>query len=261
MSSELKKNFAIKTAKEAGQILMKYFRTNKIQKQLKKGNQWVTRADKESEKLILKRIKESGFNGKILSEERGELSFGKSRSRWIVDPLDGTIEYTKGSSYFCVSMALEENGEIVLGVVYSPALNELFYAEKNKGAFLNGKRIHVSQETNLKKSIIDFAVWPTKNVTKEYLVKLFSKQLIMYTYRFHGALALEACHVARGTFEVVLDTSANLYDIAAALLIIQEAGGNVTNIHGKQWNLGWKKNSFLASNGKIHKKVLRLFKL
>ena len=258
------KNFrkvATEAVKEAGKMLMKNF--NKVAILRYKDRQDIlTDADLKAEKIIINKIKSNFPDHNIISEERGKEDL-KSEYTWIIDPLDGTKHYVRKMPIFCVSIALQKNEEIIIGAIFVPAINSLFYAEKGSGAFLNDKKIFVSRTKNLADSFI-YAELPNYKLSKKVFNKYHKQleQLFKKTYRVRawGSGPLGLCYVALGAFEsyIALNDGAKFYDIAAGTLIVKEAGGKITDINGKKPAKGT--NHLIASNGKIHNQLLKLLK-
>ncbi len=249
------KQTAIKAAKAAGKIQLKYFETN-IKKKKKKGDSFVTKADIESTKKIRKIVLKEFPKHNIICEELGS-SNKKSAYRWIIDPLDGTHNFIINNPLFGVSIALQYKKEVILGVVYLPVLKKFYYAQKEKGAFCNGKRIRVSNETNPKKCLLLFdAKLRFKTNMKIKLLKKLSK--ITWRLRIFGASVYHNLLVAEGKAGINIDFDSNPWDHSATLLIVEEAGGRVTDLKGKRWTPNVK--DYIATNGKIHSKILNVLK-
>ncbi len=215
-------------AREAGEIQLRHFRGTHLDI-MTKYNEFdvVTIADKESEKLILRRIKESFPEHSVLSEESGE-SDTDSRWRWVIDPLDGTTNYSQGLPVFSVSIALEYDGEAVAGVVYAPYLDEMFSAIKGEGAFLNGKRIGCAEKCSLSQAVVatgmpvDKAENPDNNFDNVAAVVTKVRGL-----RRYGSAAIDLSYVAAGFLDAFWELSLLRWDIAAGALIAAEAGAVV----------------------------------
>ncbi|MFW6029289.1 MAG: inositol monophosphatase family protein [Halanaerobiales bacterium] len=209
-------NYQLKTFNESMEISSK---SNK--------NDLVTNADKESEERIVSFIKEKFLTHSILSEEGGDRAMD-SKYRWIIDPIDGTNNYAHGLPIFTISIALEKDGEIVLGCVYNPSLKEFFHAIKGKGAFLNNEKIHVSSQQDLSKALLATGFPYDKLNNPNNNLDNFSRIVPnIRGVRRTGSAAYDLCNVARGTFDGFWELRLNLWDIAAAKLIIEEAGGKV----------------------------------
>ncbi len=241
---------SIKAAKEAGKILMKYY--GKVKKIVEKSpNNYVTEADLESEKIIIGLIKKNFPAHQIISEEAG--SINRSDHVWYVDPLDGTHNYIHKIPFFGVSIAYSYKGEVKAGVIYCPYVDELYVAEKGKGAFCNGKKIEVSKKDRVKDVIVIFDASLHKD--KEYKFNLLRKFVdSCFKVRILGAAVYNCISVAIGGAEAYIELSTNPWDIAAGLLIVQEAGGKVTDLEGDEWKPDIKE--FIATNGIVHKKIL-----
>ncbi|MDW8109889.1 MAG: inositol monophosphatase family protein [Candidatus Kryptonium sp.] len=249
---------AIEIAKEAGKFLkMNIGKVKNIERKKEEIN-LVTEIDKASERKIIQYIKSKFPHHDILSEESGA-SVEKSDYKWIIDPLDGTTNYTHSFPVFCVSIALEYKGEVILGVVYDPNFDELFYAEKGKGAFLNGKRISVSKTDVLIKSMLatgfPYNVKENPDNCIEHFVNfLMSAQAI----RRLGSAALDLVYVACGRLDGFWEVDLNPWDVAAGKIIVEEAGGKVTDFYGNKFNIYTK--GIVASNGIIHEQMLEVIK-
>jgi len=249
------KQTAIKAAKEAGKIQLKYFGKN-IKKRKKQGDSFVTKADIESTKKIRKIILKQFPQHNIICEELGS-SNKKSDYRWIIDPLDGTHNFIMNNPLFGISIALQYKKEIILGVAYLPILKKLYYAEKGKGAFCNGKRIKVSNETNPNKCFLVFdAKLRKKTDRKIKILKRLSKQT--WRLRIYGVAIYHNILVAEGKAGVNIDFDSNPWDHSATLLMVEEAGGKATDLKGRRWTPEVK--NYIASNGKIHNKILNVLK-
>ena len=243
---------AIKAAKEAGKISKENFlKSNLIA--LKEGGSWVTEIDKLCEKRIISIIKESFPDHSINAEESG-LARKDSEYLWLIDPIDGTTNYATQFPLFAVSIALAKNNEVILGVIYDPIHDDLYNAEKGKGAELNNSQINVSETEEIRRSIIGYGR-PSK--IKERFVKIFSKvELATRTPKILGSMVLSLCYTASGSLDAAIFISPNPWDLAAGSLLVQEAGGKVTNFEGKPWSLESK--DILASNGKSHEEFLAI---
>lgn len=193
----------------------------------------VTEVDHASEAYLLNEIKNNFPGGHILAEESGKIE-GLNEDIWYIDPLDGTVNYAHHVPVFCVSIAFASRGTLQLGVVYDPLRDEMFSAERGKGAFLNGKKIQVSKTTELQKSLLvtgfPYDTWNTPRNNFDYFIK-FAKST--QGVRRLGSAALDGCYVAAGRFDGFWELSLKPWDVAAAALIGEEAGARVTNINGE----------------------------
>lgn len=188
----------------------------------------VTEVDKLSEELLVEKIKFAFPGDAILAEENGCYGDKAADYRWVIDPLDGTINYAQGFPLFCISIALQHCQQTIVGVVYAPVLREMFWATLGEGAYLNGKRLQVSEKTKLSQGVLatgfpyDRAIHPDNNVN--FFSKIVTK---VRGIRRTGSAAYDLCNVAAGRFDGYWELKLNLWDIAAAQLIVKEAGGIV----------------------------------
>ncbi|MSU44650.1 inositol monophosphatase [Candidatus Nomurabacteria bacterium] len=240
---------AIKAALEAGKILEKYFETE-VLKEFKEDKSIVTVADKESEEVIKKIILETFPMHSILGEETGHTNNGHKYT-WHIDPLDGTKNLSNGIPLFAISIALERKNELLVGVVYNPVNKSLFYAEKEKGAYLNDKRIYVSKD-DVHHSIISGGKsrkYEDRKICRRLMHDL-PEMFTGMTIRDFGSAALDLAYVARGGLEATIQIGLHLHDFAAGALLVQEAGGRITGLDGEEWK--FPQNYFIASNGVSH---------
>jgi len=248
-------NFAIETARAAGNLLLeKYGRISHI---TKKGDyNLVTEADLASEALIIERIKSHHPRHMILAEESGQTVVvgGDSKWKWIIDPLDGTTNFAHGYPCFCVTIALEHEGSVVLGVTFDPTRNELFTAEKGQGASLNFKPIRVSSTEKLSESLI-VTGFPYGFKDKPDFARHFTAFLLgSRGVRRDGSAAIDLAYVACGRFDGFWEEGLNPWDIAAGVLMIEEAGGRVSRYDGARLNI--YEPPICATNGAIHEEML-----
>lgn len=252
-------NFAIETAREAGQILLDKF--GKITVSKKGDINLVTEADLASEKYIIEKISSHYPQHAILAEESGAsaVAIGSGNKwKWIIDPLDGTTNYAHGYPCFCVTIALEHEGEIVLGVTYDPTRNEIFSAEKGQGASLNNKPIHVSKTEKLSESLI-VTGFPYDIAQRENFARYLTNFLLKSRgVRRDGSAAIDMAYVACGRFDGFWEEGLNPWDVAAGLLLIEEAGGEVSYYDGSKFNIYTP--PICASNGLIHSEMLDVLK-
>jgi len=247
--------FAISAAGKAGSILRKkLYDAHTIR--YKGEIDIVTEADRLSESILISRIRERFPQHDILTEESDGVCRG-SECRWIIDPLDGTTNYAHGYPVFCVSIALEISGETVLGVVFNPMLNELFVAEKTKGAFLNRKRLAVSATAVLSRSLLatgfPYDIRRDRNNNIRYFIGMALKAQAI---RRAGSAALDLAYVAAGRFDGFWELKLKPWDTAAGTLIVKEAGGTVSDISGNPYHLS--SPAIAASNGKVHEEMLHV---
>lgn len=252
-------NFAIQTAREAGNVLLEKF--GRITSITKKGDiNLVTEADLASEALIIERIKSYQPRHAILAEESGEAVVigGDTKWKWIIDPLDGTTNYAHGYPCFCVTIALEHDGEIVVGVTFDPTRNEMFAAEKGGGATLNSKPISVSAETKLSDSLI-VTGFPYNFRDKPNFERAFTEFLLRSRgVRRDGSAAIDMAYVACGRFEGFWEEGLHPWDVAAGKLLIEEAGGMISYYDGSEFSI--YSPPICASNGGVHEQMLEVLR-
>ena len=259
MTQEKYKEVAVLAAKEAGNIHKKYFNQKFEIKTKDTSFNFVTAADIEAEKTVVAIIRERFPQHDFIAEENKYARTG-SEYTWVIDPLDGTNNFIHGLPIFSVSIALVKNDEIILGVVYDPMRDELFYAEKGRGAFLNGQKVSVSSVEKLDDSLLITGFYYDRgddmieNLDK---IKQFLLKKIVGLRRL-GSAALDLCYIACGRAAGFWEFKLNPWDFAAGKLIVEEAGGKVTAKDGKPVPL---KTSFIAaSNGKIHEAMLEILR-
>ena len=249
--------FTKKLAVEAGAILKKRF-NRRLDIKFKGRIDPVTEADLKSEKFITDHIIKKYPHHEILTEE-GSAVGQKSPYRWIIDPLDGTVNYSHAFPVYCVSIALEYKGEIILGAVYDPQLDELFWARKGAGAYLNRKKIHISDERVLKRALLATGFAYDIGTARRNNLGLFARMAKKAEgIRRLGSAALDLCWLAAGRLDGFWELKLHPWDTAAAKIIVEEAGGKITRFNGEKYSIFDKE--ILASNGKLHpalKKVLR----
>lgn len=251
------KQTAIKAAKEAGKVIIDNY--GKIGEISFKGNKksLLTKIDLKAEKVIIAIIKKKFPEHNIISEESGNLN-KKSEFAWHIDPIDGTTNYAAGIPFFCTSIALAKNNKIVLGVIYNPIMKEFFFAEKDKGAFLNDKKINVSNKKEINDIILGFSLPTNSKVAVKSLYKVAELFPYVRAVRNSGSAALNLCNVASGRYDLWFCKFTDSWDVAAGFLIVEEAGGKVTDLNGEPWDIS--KDNLIASNKKIHDKFLKLLK-
>ena len=239
-------------AREAGALLMDYFR-QRVTVEYKGEADLVTVADRKSELLIRDRLHERWPSFDILGEEGGLQDTG-SDYRWYVDPLDGTTNFAHGFPVFCVSMGLDYKGERIAGVIYDPTRDELFSAELGGGAFLNQQPIRVSKVARLAECLVATG-FPSHKRHKNPNI-FFYHQITLHTHgvRRAGSAALDLCYVASGRLDGFWEFNLNPWDTAAGVLMVQEAGGTVSDFKGRPFQLDSRET--LASNGLVHEQLL-----
>ena len=253
MSKEL--DVAIKAAKVAGKTILKYYGNHGGKKTMKSEHDFSTEADDAAEKVIIATIKKAFPNHSILAEESGETD-NNSEYKWIIDPLDGTINFAWGLPLWQTSIALEKSGEVIVSATLVPLLEELFTAEKDKGAFLNGKRIHVSERT-FPHCMIGFGgVW---RLDKDPIVKKTLRHALeKFSHHFRvlgSAVYPEAC-VAAGRLDAFPCFAEKPWDVAAGILLVKEAGGIVTDTNGNPAS-PYSEN-FIFSNKTLYNEIMKV---
>ena len=251
------KECAIEIAREAGLFLKN--KLNSVHTIDYKGEiNLVTEVDKISEKMITSKINSLFPDHDILAEEFTDIDRGAD-FRWIIDPLDGTTNYAHGYPYFCVSIALERLNTMTVGIVYDPMLDEMFVAEKGKGAFLNDREIHVSNTRGIIKSLLATGFPYDIREDSDNNLNYFNEMILKaQAIRRAGSAALDLAYVAAGRFDGFWELKLNPWDIAAGWLLVEEAGGIVTDMGGNDYYL--ESPSILASNGRIHKEMMDVLK-
>src|SRR6267142_1400070 len=243
-----------KIAKEAGSLLMSYF--GKISIEYKGDADLVTEADRAAERLITERIVALWPEHDLVGEEGARRERG-SDYKWYVDPLDGTTNFAHGFPVFCVSLGLTHKGERIAGVIFDPTRKELFAAERGSGAFLNGSAIHVSKTKKLVESLVATG-FPSHKRHKNPNIHYYH-QITLRTHgvRRAGSAALDLCSVAAGRFDAFWEFNLNPWDTAAGVLVVEEAGGRVTDMSGGRFQTDSRET--LASNGLVHEALVKEF--
>ena len=247
------------SATEAGAAELQRFFNGTFEISNKEGiNNLITEADHAAEKAIIEIIKKDFPNHFILSEEAGEIK-SDSEYKWIIDPIDGTVNFSNGIPICCVSIALEYKGQMIMGAVYNPNMNEFFFAEKGLGATLNDKKIQVSDKTEVIKSCLvtgfPYTYLDEPNGPLQVFEKLIRQGIPV---RRLGSAAIDLCWVAAGRFDGFYEHKLAAWDSAAGFLMVEEAGGKVTDFKGEVYSP--YQPHILATNGKIHEELLQYVK-
>jgi myo-inositol-1(or 4)-monophosphatase len=232
-------NIMIKAAEKASKILIRDFgELEKLQVSLKGPSDFVTNSDKKVEKIIIEELTKSRKKFSILSEEIGEVKNSDKENYWIIDPIDGTTNFLHGIPHFAISIALKTKEEIVSGLIFDPIKNEMFYAEKNNGAYFNNQRIRVSKKKKL----------------NECLFATGGKDKINYNLntRKSGSAALDMAYVGAGRYDGYFQKNLNIWDIAAGIIIVREAGGEINDINYSSNEV----IKILAGSNSIYEKML-----
>ncbi|MCH5224193.1 MAG: inositol monophosphatase [Muribaculaceae bacterium] len=246
---------AFHMAEKAGDIQMKYFRRNNLEQSTKlNDSDVVTIADKQSEDFILDYIHNHYPEHGIISEESGNENEGRDW-RWVIDPLDGTTNFSSGLPAFCVSIALELNGEAILGVVYAPYLKECFYAVQGKGAWLNGKQIHCSEKSELSKAVLATGVpYDRKENPDNNMQEIVKLAMYVRGIRRMGSAAIDLSYTGAGFFDAYWELNLNRWDVAAGQLIAKEAGAIIESIRSN------RNHSILVSNPYLYPSIRELLR-
>jgi myo-inositol-1(or 4)-monophosphatase len=245
---------SIEIAREAGAMLMDYF--GRVSFELKGEFDLVTEADRASERLIVQRLRSHFPDHSIVAEEGGGTE-QSSEYRWYVDPVDGTTNFAHGFPVFNVTLALEKAGELVAGVVFDPTRQELFAAEKGSGAFLNGERIAVSKVNRLEDSLVATGFPSRKRHQNVNVYFYYELAMLTHGVRRAGSAAIDLAYVACGRLDAFWEFGLHPWDMAAGILLIQEAGGVCTDMRGAPVHL--ENPHLLTDNGAIHKEMVDLF--
>jgi myo-inositol-1(or 4)-monophosphatase len=249
--------FAVHLALESGKIQRTHFeKTLSIQH---KGEiNLVTNVDFECERRIIELVRQHFPGDEVISEEKTNL-FEPGKNRWIVDPLDGTTNYAHGYPFFCTSVGYEVDGDVLAGAVYNPIMEELFWASRGEGAFLNGRQIRVSTIKEMKQALLvsgfpyDVATNPDNNLD-HWAAFIMRAQAL----RRDGSAGLNLSYVAAGRFDGFWELNLSPWDMAAGALIVREAGGTVTGLYGEAFDL--YRGGVLASNGLVHQDMVSVLR-
>jgi len=243
--------------KEAGKVLRKHY-GNPSEIEYKGDVNIVTQADKESEDTIIKIIKDTFPRHQILAEESG-ITNEESEYKWIIDPLDGTTNYAHTLPIFAISIGIEYKKEIIVGGVYNPIRNELFFAEKGAGAYLNDKKIYVSKVDKLEQALLVTGFPYDRRENVDYYMKVYGEFLkVSQGVMRLGAAALDFCSVACGRLDGYWERKLFPWDQSAGMLIVEEAGGKVTDFSGNKFS--YYDKQVLATNSLIHDEMVRILK-
>ncbi len=258
MNQDLLRKVLNETIRLGGAVIKSNFDADYKVYSKKTVNDLVTEIDKKAEDVIISNIKKYFPEHQILSEEIGSME-SSSDYKWIIDPIDGTVNFVHGIPICCVSIGIELEDTIIMGAVYNPMLEELFFAQKGEGASLNGRTIKVSSKKDIESSCLVTGFpyrWADVDKDPVKVFETFIRQGL--PVRRLGSAAIDLCWVACGRFDGFWEYNLNPWDIAAGYLIIEEAGGQVTNFVGEPYSVYDKQT--LATNGKIHDDMLRLIK-
>ncbi|HPS93483.1 MAG TPA: inositol monophosphatase family protein [Deltaproteobacteria bacterium] len=246
--------FAIRLGKKAGDYLQEHL-VRAVEVEFKGPRDLVTGIDRGSQALIVEEIERSFPDHAILAEEGLRKETGSSFT-WIVDPLDGTVNYVHRIPFFCVSLALYKDGLPYIGVCYNPVSGELFRAQAGGGAYLNDERISVSPNARLVDALV-VTGFPYAHDTIDAILAKFGRVIrATRAVRRFGSAALDLCHVAKGSFDAFWEMGLKPWDMAAGVVVLLEAGGKVTSLDGSPFDLF--SGDILASNARVHDELVRL---
>lgn len=252
---ERAKEVAFRAAREAGEVQRQGV-GNVKNIDYKSAFNVVTDVDKASEALIVSIIRESFPDDYILAEESGLLESKDAKRRWLIDPLDGTANFAHSYPFFCVSIALEVSGVVQLGVVYNPLSDELFWAQRGRGAFLSDRPIKVSSSRSLAVALLATGFPPDTKTAKHTNIPQFAKITdLSYGVRRDGSAALDLSFVASGRLDAFWEMKLAPWDLGAGTLLVEEAGGRITNLMNGPFNI--ETGHVIASNGHIHDELVR----
>ena len=248
----------VQAAYKAARGLVRDFgEVEKLQVSKKGPADFVTAADIQAEKVLRKELSRARPGYAMLLEEGGAVAGTTPEFRWIVDPLDGTLNFLHGIPHFCISIGLEQAGEMVAGVIYDPLRDELFHAEKGAGAYLNDHRLRVSSRSNLMESVIATGIpWAGRERHDAYLAQIALVMERTAGVRRMGSAALDLAYVAAGRYEGFWEPALSPWDIAAGIVIMREAGGYVTAFDGAEVRLDH--GDVLAANERLHGDLISL---
>lgn len=252
-------NVMAEAALKASRALVRDFgEVEQLQVSRKGPADFVSAADLKAEKTLRRELSKARPDYGFLLEEGGEIE-GDGRHRWIVDPLDGTLNFLHGLPHFSISIGLERDGDIVAALIHDPIRHETFWAEKGAGAFLNDKRLRVSERRRLDESIIATGIpFMGRAGHAPYLAQMAALMPLVAGIRRYGSAALDLAYVAAGRYEGFWETGLSIWDIAAGILIVRESGGFVSEMDGRNGML--KSGNVLAANGKLHGELMKILR-
>ena len=232
-------NIMIKASEKASKVLIRDFgELEKLQVSSKGPSDFVTNSDKKVEKIIIEELTKTRKNFSIIGEEIGELKNSDKENYWIIDPIDGTTNFLHGIPHFAISLALRNKQEIVSGLIFDPIKNEMFFAEKNNGAFFNNQRIRVSNKKKIEECL--FATGGKKEINSTL------------NNRRSGSAALDMAYVGAGRYDGYFQKALNIWDIAAGIIIVKEAGGKINDINCS----AIKDHQVFAASNAVYEKML-----
>ena len=250
----------VKACRKASKTLIRDFgEIENLQVSIKGPGDFVTTSDKKVEKILINELSKARPNYSILSEESGEIKNEES-FKWIIDPIDGTSNFLHGIPHFAISIGLEQEKEIICGIIYDPIKDEMFSAEKGKGSYVNNQRIRVSSRTKLKDCMI-FTGGPRYNSDKKEITldeyKRFTSKVAI-PIRKLGSASLDLAYIAAGRADGYWQRDLKYWDIAAGIILVKEAGGYITDFDGNSEYV--KNETIIAANPKINKEIIEVLK-
>jgi myo-inositol-1(or 4)-monophosphatase len=255
-------NVMARAAERTGRALIRDFgEVEQLQVSRKGPADFVSAADTKAEQMVRQELQRARPGYSFLLEEGGRVEGEDKQHVWIVDPLDGTTNFLHGLPHFCISIGLARDNEVIAGVIYDPLKDELFWAEKNNGAYLNDRRLRVSARKQLDEALlatgIRFRLHEGRPIKEKFIGQLQSVMGRLAGIRRLGSAALDLAYVAAGRYEGFWENGLEPWDVAAGVLIVREAGGFVTEIGGRRYELGAP--DILAANDALHEPLVRLF--
>ena len=254
-------NVIIKACEKASKSLIRDFgEIENLQVSIKGPSDFVSSADKKVEKTLIRELEKARPDYSFLSEEIGKIDKKNKNYKWIIDPIDGTLNFLHGIPHFAISVALEKEKEIVCGAIYDPIKDELFFAEKNQGAFLNNQKIRVSKRKTIKDCMLLTGGPSSKSNNKQTSLQEYEKisNAITSPLRKMGSAALDMAYIAAGRADGFFQRNLNYWDVAAGLIIIREAGGIISDFSGTKEFV--EKKNIIATNAYINKDLVNLLK-
>ena len=253
-------NIMIKAAEKASKSVIRDFgEVEKLQVSKKGPYDFVTKTDKNVEKILIEELSKIKKNYSFLSEEVGAIDNKDKENIWIIDPIDGTTNFMHGNPNFAISIAAEVDNKLEAGIVYCPIFDELFFAERGKGAFLNDRRLRVAKRNKLSESVVVTGIPHIGRGNKEQFIEEIDQIISEVAgIRRSGSAALDLAWVAAGRYDAYWEYGLSLWDIAAGIIIIREAGGVVTGLDGSEDDL--YTGNVIAGNDNIHESLLKKIK-
>lgn len=250
-------NVMVIAAEKAARSLVRDFgEVENLQVSVKGPGDFVSNADRKAEKILIQELQKARPKYNFLVEESGEIPGEDPDYCWIIDPLDGTTNFLHGIPHFAISIALEKRGEIIAAVILDPIKNELFTAEKGRGAFFNKRKLRVSGRDKLNNCVVGTGIPIAKDKAAETIAQITAVNPHVAAIRSLGATVLDLAYVAAGRYDALWRNSFQTWDVAAGMLLIQEAGGKVTMTDGAEFD--FESSNILATNAKIHEQMMKM---